>query len=91
MQKLSEVYRGLALSTLKGTGAVTDDRLDIEPDSKPEILAAINEGLVRLHSRFPLRTNSCIVEMKEGRTDYPLQSKYAYSRFTKPTLEIQHP
>ncbi|WLW40924.1 hypothetical protein DPIBCGCG_00009 [Escherichia phage KKP 3715] len=53
MQKLSEVYRGLALSTLKGTGSVTDDRLGIEPDSKPEILAAINEGLVRLHSRFP--------------------------------------
>ena len=91
MQKLSEVYRGLALSTLKGTGAVTDDRLGIEPDSKPEILAAINEGLVRLHSRFPLKTNNCIVEMKEGRTDYPLHSKYAYSRFTKLTLEVQYP
>lgn len=91
MQKLSEVYRGLALSTLKGTGSVTDDRLGIEPESKPEILAAINEGLTRLHGRFPLKTNSCIVEMKEGRTDYPLHSKYAYSKFTKPTLSVQYP
>lgn len=91
MNKLSEVYRGIALSTLKGTGSVTDNRLDIEEDSKPEILAAINEGLVRLHGRFPLKTNSCIVEMKEGRTDYPLHSKYAYSRYTKPTLAVQYP
>lgn len=81
MRKLSEVYKALALSTLKSAGFITDDKIGIEPWGKPEVLALINEGLTRLHSRFVLKTNNCIVEMREGRTDYPLQSKYAYESF----------
>ncbi|MEG0944657.1 MAG: hypothetical protein RSF86_13580, partial [Angelakisella sp.] len=47
----------------------------------PEVLALINEALTRLHSRFKLKTNNSIVEMKEGRTDYPLQKIYSYEHF----------
>lgn len=90
MKKLSDIYRDVALSTLKGAGLVTDDRLGIEPRGKPEVLASINEGLTRLHSRFPLKTNNCIVEMKEGRTDYPLQSRFSYTKW-KPSLAVPYP
>jgi len=81
MRKLSEVYKALALSTLKSAGFIADDRVSIEPQGKPEVLALINEGLTRLHSRFVLRTSNCIVEMKEGRTDYPLLARYSYEGF----------
>lgn len=81
MRKLSDVYKVLALTTLKSAGFITDDKIGIEAWGKPEVLAHINEGLTRLHSRFVLRTNNCIVEMKEGRTDYPLLARYSYERF----------
>lgn len=85
MRKVSEVYKALALTTLKSAGFITDDKIGIEEWGKPEVLALINEGLTRLHSRFQLKTNNCIVEMKEGRTDYPLQKPYSYEQFN-PTI-----
>lgn len=81
MRKLSDVYKMLALTTLKSAGFITDDKVNIEESGKPEVLTLINEGLTRLHSRFVLQTNNCIVEMKEGRTEYPLQSRFSYEKF----------
>lgn len=81
MRTVSEVYKALALTTLKSAGFITDDRVGIEPWGKPEVLALINEALIRLHSRFQLKTNNCIIEMKEGRTEYPLQKIFSYENF----------
>lgn len=89
MRTVSDVYKALALTTLKSAGFITDDKIGIEDWGKPEVLALINEGLTRLHSRFQLKTNNCIVEMKEGRTDYPLQKIYSYEYFD-PT-KVQYP
>lgn len=55
MIKLTELYKSLALSVLNNTSVVTDDKKDIEADKKEYILEFINEGLTRLHGRFPLK------------------------------------
>lgn len=89
MRTVSEVYKALALTSLKSAGFITDDKIGIESWGKPEVLALINEGLTRLHSRFQLKTNNCIVEMKEGRTDYPLQKIYSYEHFD--SAKVQYP
>lgn len=89
MIKLSEFYKTLALVTLNNTGLVTDDGIGIEEERKPQILAFINEGLTRLHSKFVLKTNNCIVEMREGRTQYPLLKRYAYMSFEPD--KVQYP
>lgn len=81
MIKLTELYKSLALSVLNNTSVVTDDKKDIEPDKKEYILEFINEGLTRLHGRFPLKTESVFVEMREGRTEYPLLSRYSFMGF----------
>lgn len=81
MIKLTELYKSLALSVLNNTSVITDDKRDIEPDKKEYILEFINEGLTRLHSRFPLKTNNVFVEMREGRTEYPLLARYSFMGF----------
>ena len=81
MIKLTELYKSLALSVLNNTSVLTDDKKDIEPDKKEYILEFINEGLTRLHSRFPLKTNNVFVEMREGRTEYPLLARYSFMGF----------
>lgn len=81
MIKLTELYKSLALSVLNNTSVITDDKKDIEPDMKEYILEFINEGLTRLHSRFPLKTNNVFVEMREGRTEYPLLARYSFMGF----------
>lgn len=85
MITLGELYRTLALTVLNNTSVVTDDKMDIEDDKKPYILAFVNEGITRLHSRFPLKTKTLYLEMREGRTEYPLLSKYSFMGF-KPEL-----
>jgi hypothetical protein len=81
MRKLKDLYKALALSTLKSAGFIADDRVTIEDWGKPEVLSLLNEGMTRLHSRFVLKTNNCIVEMREGRTTYPLLARYSYEGF----------
>lgn len=81
MIKLTELYKSLALSVLNNTSVVTDDKKDIEPDKKEYILEFINEGLTRLHGRFPLKTENVFVEMREGRTEYPLLKRYSFMGF----------
>lgn len=81
MIKLTELYKSLALTVLNNTSVVTDDKKDIEPDKKEYILEFINEGLTRLHSRFPLKTENVFVEMREGRTEYPLLKRYSFMGF----------
>ena len=53
----------------------------IYPSKKDYILEFINEGITRLHSRFPLKTQSLFLEMREGRTEYPLLARYSFMGF----------
>lgn len=81
MIKLNAFYKNLALTILNNTSVVTDNKLDIEPDKKEYILNFVNDGLTRLHSRFLLKNKNLYLEMREGRTEYPLLSRYSFMGF----------
>lgn len=53
----------------------------IKPDKVPAVIGYINDGLLRLYSRFNLSEKELILELKEEITSYKLHSKYAYSKF----------
>lgn len=50
----------------------------INPSKIPYVVNCINEGLLRLYSRFVLKTNSVLVELNEVRTRYHLSSKHSW-------------
>ena len=77
--KLNEYLKHLSygeLSNLKvgkdGTGE------GIKQDRIPQVVNAINEALLRLYSRFIIKTNTVIVETNEVRTRYHLSNKHSW-------------
>lgn len=50
----------------------------ISPSKIPYVVNCINEGLLRLYSKFVLKTNSVLVELNEVRTRYHLSSKHSW-------------
>lgn len=67
--ELSDVYMGI-----DGDGA-------IDPRHIPKIVHFINDGLTRLHVRFPLKIKEFILETQEGKSGYVIDPKYAESRY----------
>lgn len=63
-----------ALSNLsvsaEGSGQIADAKV------RDKIVDYVNDGLTRLHSKFILNEAQLIIELLEGRTDYPLESRY---------------
>ena len=80
MIHIEELFCRLASGTLQNTSLATEDG-DIDEDGKFKVINAINEALTRLHSRFILKESNVIVEMQEGRTNYPLLKKYAIQSY----------
>jgi hypothetical protein len=80
MIHIEELFCRLANGSLQNTALATDDG-DIDEDGKSKVVIAINEALTRLHSRFILKESNIIVEMREGRTNYPLLKKYAVQSY----------
>lgn len=82
MYYIEELFCRLAHGALRNTFYVSKDEPgDIADARKSEITLYTNEALMRLHSRFILRENTVIVEMQEGRTNYPLLKKYAVQSY----------
>lgn len=89
MIRLDELFKGLALGVLNNASVVTDDHMGIDQDKQEYILSFINKGITRLHSRFILSTKSVYVEMREGRTEYPLLHRYSFTGFDP--AKVQYP
>lgn len=53
----------------------------IAEHKKAAVLAYIEDGLLRLHTRFPLVEKDVLIEMQEGVTHYHLLQRYAYSQY----------
>ena len=49
----------------------------VKPSEIPKVVDALNEALLRLHTQLPLKEKSVIVELYEGRTEYPLTSEHS--------------
>ena len=50
---------------------------NVKPQEIPRVIDAVNEALERLHTQLPIREKSVIVELYEGRTEYPLTSEHS--------------
>lgn len=90
MYYIEELFCRLAHGPLRHTSCVDDETPDtIAEDQQSSITLYTNEALTRLHSRFILMENSVLVEMQEGRTNYPLLKKYAVQSYDP--AEVQDP
>lgn len=88
--KISELFRRLSFGELsnltlsgEGSGTIVDAR-------HPQLIQYINEGLLRLFSRFALRENSVIIEQVDHITSYHLKRQYTESAQVD-TLLVPYP
>lgn len=69
----------------EGDGQITDS-------GKPKVIRALNEGMIRLYTRFALREKNVIIGLVDHITNYQLDSKFAESNAatsTQPYLYIK--
>lgn len=77
--KVSDLLKRLAIGELNNlhlasTGVIQEEKI-------PQILMYLNEGLLRLHTRFLLREKSLVIQMREEVTNYHLVKKFALSQY----------
>lgn len=77
---LDECLKQLALGKLSNTSFAENGKI-IE-DKKEVVVSQINEALLRLYTLFPIKEKSVIVELYEGRTEYPLASDHSVRKAT---------
>ena len=77
--KLREFLQQLSYGELSNTKIGSSGSGEIQADKLPVVVNYINEGLLRLYSKFPLRKRILYLELSEWRTDYPLTYEHAYS------------
>lgn len=57
---------------------------------RPRVIDAINEGLVRLYTRFVLNEKDVIICLRDHITNYKLSSLYSESLYPQPGVEIPY-
>lgn len=58
-----------------------------------KVIDAVNEGMTKLYSIFPIKEKQLLIELLEGRTDYPLTSEHSLRNFKfqdVPKEEVNH-
>lgn len=89
--KLQEIFKQLTYGELAQISIGGVENGQIDERNYDQILAHINLGLTALYKRFPLKENSFKLNLEEGRSTYPLHSKYSVSNVdsTEPTKFIE--
>jgi hypothetical protein len=77
--KVSALFHRLAAGELSNLALVNQETLTIESTQRPKIIVYLNDGLMRLHTRFLLKENDLIIEQMGFITNYLLTAKYAQS------------
>jgi hypothetical protein len=80
--KLSGLLRQLSFVELANLSLSGEGSGTIVSGKVPQMVAHVNEGLLRLHERFQLRENFLILELVGHITDYRLEAPYALSNET---------
>lgn len=73
------VLNALALGELSNLSMAEQREINI--NSIPQVVQHINDGLLRLYTRFVLKERDLILEIREGITNYHLLKRYAYSQY----------
>lgn len=77
--KLNELLTQLSHGELSNTRFGSSGSGEIQEDKIPVVVEYINEGLLRLCSRFPLIKKTLYLELLEWKTNYLLTYAHAYS------------
>jgi hypothetical protein len=77
---LEELFTDLSHGQLSNLSISMDGGGTIKEEARPKIIRYLNEGLIRLYSRFQLKQNEVIVQMFSHITNYHLLKKYALSQ-----------
>lgn len=76
---LSEYLTDLSYKELSNLSVGDTGYGSIKPEKIPFVVSCINEALLRLYSKFVLKEEGLIIELRLGRGEYVLSSKNAYS------------
>ena len=77
---LQDFCKRLANGRLSNTSMVEDSSgLIIKVAHRPKVIDAINEGLIRLYTRFILNEKDVVIGLKDSITSYHLNSLYSES------------
>ena len=75
--KVQEFIKTLGYGVLSNLGSVADeDTLEIKASAVPRIVHFINEGLLRLYNRFPLKVSTVFIELTENKTVYTITKEH---------------
>lgn len=77
--KLSELLSRLSYAELSNLSIGNEGRGFIKEADIPKLVAHINDGLIRIYSRFVLCTKQLLLEQVEHITNYHLTTNYAES------------
>lgn len=89
---ISDIFSQLAYGELSNLSMCQTTPGEIDIESQPQILIAINEGLLRLYTRFIIKTKDVMLEQVDHITSYHLLRQYAESQTgisTEPYLYIK--
>ena len=87
---LQDFCKRLANGRLSNTSMVEDSSgLIIKVAHKPKVIDAINEGLIRLYTRFILNEKDVVIGLKDSITSYHLNSLYSES--LAPQVGVAYP
>ncbi len=87
---LQDFCKRLANGRLSNTSMVEDSSgLIIKVAHKPKVIDAINEGLIRLYTRFILNEKDVVIGLKASITSYHLNSLYSES--LAPQVGVEYP
>lgn len=77
--RILELFRLLSYGELSNLDLSVEGSGSIKKERQPQLINYINEGLLKLHSRFPLIQKNLIVELQSTIITYPLKLEYAES------------
>lgn len=77
--RIRELFRLLSYGELSNLDLSGEGSGTIKEERQPQLINYINEGLLKLHSRFPLIQKVLIVELQSSISMYPLRYEYAES------------
>lgn len=80
MKLLSELYADLSFEELSNLALSVEGGGTIKEDSRNKIVGYLNDGLLRLYSRFVLKEADVIIQLYSHITNYHLLRKYALSQ-----------
>ena len=87
---LSDYFTELSYGELSNTAMAVDGTGTIEEVHQPKVVRYLNEGLRRLHGRFPLIQKDVLIELRDHITNYHLIPRFAESNWVPEEVEFPY-